>query len=479
MSESSHVAALLRDGPRAISLGIDQLREALEASDRPVTQVDWRPPASASLAEALDRLQSPTLAARIERANGQVLARLMGARPFLIDVRPGREAIPELRDKVLLHAGPPMTWDEMTGPMRGAAIGAALFEGWATDERAATDQLGRGTIRLLPCHDASAVGPMGGITSGSMPVLVVGERTWGGRAYCNLNEGIGRVMRFGAYGPEVLERLAWQRDVLGPALGQALRNSDGVDLHAIMARALSMGDEMHQRNVAASLLLSRDLAPLLAGMDMPSANRVAIAGFMGRTEQFFLNVAMAACKSIADAAKADAVDSSLVTTMSRNGVRFGIKLGATGERWYTAPVNTPDGLYFSGYTSADANPDIGDSAITETVGIGAFCMAAAPAVLAYVGAGRFADGVRITREMQEITAGENPDFALPTLDSRGAPTGIDVRRVVETGIEPIINTGIAHRQAGVGQVGAGTVRAPLACFEQALLALDARLARAP
>ena len=278
-------------------------------------------------------------------------------------------------------------------------------------------------------------------------------------------------MRFGAYGPALQERLRWFREVAGPALGLALRIGSGIDLRAIIGRALTMGDELHQRNTAASLLLLRELGPALVQADLPTVQHEALARFLGQSEQFFLNVAMAACKAIADSARAVGQDSSLVTTMARNGVDFGVRMGAAGDRWFTAPVNTPSGLYFGGYSQADANPDIGDSAITETVGLGGFCMAAAPAVVPYVGAGGFADALAISREMMEITVAQNPDFAIPSLDFAGAPTGIDVRSVVATGIEPIINTRIAHRRAGVGQVGAGTVRAPLAAFEQALLAL--------
>jgi hypothetical protein len=464
---------LLAEGPRVVNLGVQQFAESLRAWDPSVVAVDWRPPAgSLGLAAALDRLSAPSVAAQIDLANGRVVERLLGARPFLVDVRPARDVVPELRERVLLHAGPPLEWHQMTGPMRGAAIGAALYEGWANDDAAAQAMLDAGEIGFLPCHQVGAVGPMGGITSGTMPLLVVEERTWSGRAYCTLNEGVGRVLRFGAYGPEVQERLRWLRDEAGPALAEALRWSPGIDLRTIMGRALTMGDELHQRNAAATLLLLRDLAPLIERAPLPTAQREALFRFIGQTEQFFLNVAMAACKAIADASAAVGDGSSLVTTMARNGLSFGIRVGATGQRWFEAPVNTPVGLYFGGYSRADGNADIGDSAITETVGLGGFCMAAAPAVVPYVGAGGFGDALAITREMGEITVARNPDFAIPALDFEGAPTGIDVRRVAATGIEPIINTGIAHREAGVGQVGAGTVRAPVACFEQAVLALD-------
>lgn len=467
---------LLVHGPRAVNLGLDQFAATLRSADPSVVSIDWRPPRGGpEVSAALSRLEQPSLAARIDAANARVVDRLLGARPFLADVRPAAEVVPELHDLALLHAGPPLGWAEMTGPMKGAAIGAVLYEGWADDAADAEAMLAGGAVTFLPCHHAGGVGPMGGITSGTMPLLIVEERSWGGSAFCTLNEGIGRVLRFGAYGPDVLERLGWLRDMAGPSLGRALRQGSGIDLRAIMARALIMGDEMHQRNSAATLLLLRELWPLLVRADLPSQQHEALARFLGQTEQFFLNVAMAACKAMAAAAATDAEDSSLVTTMARNGVRFGVRAGGTGDRWFTAPVNTPTGLYFGGYSEHDASPDIGDSAITETVGLGGFCMAAAPAVVPYVGAGGFADALAITREMAEITASRNAELAIPALDFAGAPTGIDLRKVVATGIEPIINTGIAHREPGVGQVGAGTVRAPLACFEEALLALDGAL----
>lgn len=468
----SAIGRLLADGPRAVNLGVEQFATEVRPWDAGVVSIDWRPPSGGpAVAAALLKLSEPAIAAGIEAANARVVAGMVGARPHLVDVRPAHELVPELRHRVLLHAGPPLGWAEMTGPMQGAAVGAALYEGWAETPEAAEALLAGRGVGFVPCHQAGGVGPMGGITSGSMPLLVVEERTGGGTAFCTFNEGVGRVLRFGANGPAVLERLRWLRDVAGPALGAALRLGEGIDLRSIMGRALTMGDEMHQRNVAATLLLLREVAPLLARAGLAVEQQAGVVAFVGQTDQFFLNVAMAACKAIADAGHAVGAESSVVTAMARNGVTFGVRLGGAGDRWFTAPVNTPQGLYFGGYSAADGNPDIGDSAITETVGVGAFCMAAAPAVVPYVGAGGFGDAIRITNEMLEITAARNPDFAIPALDLGGAPTGIDARLVVATGIEPIINTGIAHRRAGVGQVGAGTVRAPIACFEQAVVAL--------
>src|SRR6185295_10936816 len=322
-------------------------------------------------------------------------------------------------------------------------------------------------VSLKPCHHAGAAGPMTGIITASMPVFVVENRPLGNRAHATVNEGLGKVLRFGANDASVIARLGWLAREAGPLLGAALREAGGLDLRALMAQAIRMGDEMHQRNIAASALLARALLPHVARA-VPDTGAVArIADFIAGNDQFFLNLAMAAAKAAADPCL-EILGSTMVATMARNGTDFGVRVAGLGDRWFTAPVNPPEGLYFPGFTAADANPDMGDSAIVETVGLGAFAMAASPAVVRFVGAGGFRDAVRVTEEMAEITLGEHPHFRMPNLDDRGVPVGIDIRKVVETGITPLINTGIAGRTPGTGQIGAGMVRAPLACFEQAL-----------
>ena len=410
----------------------------------------------------------------LNEANAAVIAELRKARPFLVDVRPAGECIPVLREGcTLLHAGPPIAWSDMTGPMQGAVIGASLFEGWAATPEAAEKLACSGGIRFLPCHDQSAVGPMGGITSAHMPVMVVRNAEQGNVAYANLNEGIGKVMRFGAYEGEVQTRLKWMRDVLGPVLSDTLmRMPSGVDLTTLMAQAITMGDEFHQRNIAASALLLRAVSAHVAGGAASAKDQQEVLRFLAVTEQFFLNVAMAYCKCAMDAG-ARVGEGSIVTAMARNGKDFGIRVSGLGKQWFTAPVNTPVGLFFTGYSQADASPDIGDSAITETFGIGGAAMIAAPGVTRFVGAGGFNDALEISEQMREIYVETNPMFQIPTWDFQGACLGLDIRRVVETGITPVINSGIAHRKAGVGQVGAGTVRPPMGCFEQALEALAA------
>jgi len=406
---------------------------------------------------------------QIEQANEEAVKRMLAAEPVLVDVVPASEAIASLTPGMILHAGPPIGWERMCGPMRGAVAGIAVFEGWAADLEAAEEMAQSGAFEFHPNHHFDAVGPMTGLTTLSQPVMVVENRTFGNRAYCTVNEGLGKVMRFGGNDEQVLNRLRWLRDDFAPAFGSAVRATGGIALKHLVARGLTMGDEMHQRNVACSGLLLRELAPALARTAHDNASLAEALAFIAGNDQFFLNVAMTMGKAIMDPVR-NIGAACVVTAMSRNGTDFGIRVSATGDTWFTAPVEMPEGLYFPGFTERDANPDMGDSTIVETVGLGGFAMAAAPAVAGFVGAGAASEAGNFTRTMSEITVAENPEWTIPSLDYQGVPTGIDIRRVLETGLAPTINTGIAHREPGVGQVGAGVVRAPMACFEKALVA---------
>ena len=406
---------------------------------------------------------------RIETANEEALGRMLAADPVLVDVVPAIEAMPTLTENRILHAGPPINWDKMCGPMRGAVCGIAVFEGWAKNLDDAAGLAAEGAFQFLPNHHFDAVGPMTGVTTLGQPVMVVENRTSGNRAYCAINEGLGKVMRFGGNDHEVLDRLRWLRDEFGPSLGCALRHLGGVPLKSLVARGLTMGDEMHQRNVACTGLTLRALAAAFAETVKDSAELSKALAFMASNDQFFLNIAMAMGKSIMDPVR-NIEGASIVTAMCRNGTDFGIRVSGTGDTWFTAPVEMPEGLYFPGFTEADANPDMGDSTIVETIGLGGFAMGAAPAVAGFVGAGEASNAGNLTRTMMEITLGENPEWTIPALDYLGVPTGIDIRLVVETGLAPTINTGIAHKEPGIGQVGAGIVRAPIVCFEKALVA---------
>jgi len=405
----------------------------------------------------------------IEEANGQAIGKIQSAQPVLIDVQPARKAIRKMKKNMILHAGPPIEWEKTCGPLRGAVYGALMYEGLAESPEEAAELVKNDEISLTPCHELGSVGPMAGVISTSMPVFVVENRKHANQSFCNMNEGLGRVLRFGAYSHEVIQRLKWMETELGPSLGLAIRRSGGINLRTIVSQALHMGDECHNRNVAATSLFERIIIRHLVETDLETKSISRIAGFLAENDHFFLNLSMAACKAMMDPAHG-IENCTVVTAMSRNGSEFGIRVSGLGHRWFVAPAPTAKGLYFPGYGPDDANPDLGDSCITETRGIGGFAMAAAPAIVNFVG-GTLADAVSYTKEMMRITVSRDPGFTIPLLNFEGTPLGIDVIRVLETGIPPIINTGIAHRKPGVGQIGAGVVRAPMECFKKALKAL--------
>jgi hypothetical protein len=408
----------------------------------------------------------------IDDANRRAAQAVLDSRPVLVGIAPAGEVIPGMHTHLILHAGPPVTWARMSGPLRGAVMGGLIFEGLARDDREAQALVEQGEVEFAPCHHHRAVGPMAGVTTASMPVYIVENRAFGNQAYSTLNEGYGKVLRYGAYSDDVLQRLRWLRDVCAPVMGRALERSGGLDMKNLIAQQVQMGDEGHNRNKAGSALMARQLAPHLARTTSRSDDLAAVLTYLAENDLAVLNPVMAACKATMDAAHGIA-SSTVVTCMARNGTDFGIRVGGLGEAWFTAPAEVPVGLFFPGFTQDDANRDIGDSTITETAGLGAFAMAAAPAIVKFVG-GTPKLALDSTLEMYEITVAENPAFGIPQLDFRGTPTGIDIRKVVKTGITPRVNTGIAHRKPGIGQIGAGLVRPPLACFEQALEALAAR-----
>ena len=408
----------------------------------------------------------------IEKANAEAVGRMMEARPVLVGVGRARDVVPGMRDNLFLHAGPPITWERMSGPMRGAVMGALILEGKAKDQVEAEALAKAGAVDLEPCHHHRSVGPMAGLISPSMMVYIIENKTHGNKAFSGLNEGYGKVLRMGAYGPDVIARLRWMNDVMAPVLADAIASSGGLDIRVLLAEALQMGDEGHNRNKAASLLYLKALAPHIAQVAQDASVASEVLRFLGDNALSVLNPVMAACKSMVDAAHG-IKGSTIVTVMARNGTDFGIRVSGLGDRWFTGPAGKVKALYFPGFTEADANPDIGDSTITETAGIGGFAMAAAVAIVAFVGGTR-KDAMNATLEMYEITYAEHKYFTIPALDFRGTPTGIDIRKVVEKGITPRINTGVAHKDPGVGQVGAGLVRPPMEVFEQALVAFAER-----
>ncbi|HEX9125928.1 MAG TPA: DUF1116 domain-containing protein [Methylomirabilota bacterium] len=470
-------APLFDGGIRALNVGVAEFALSPRAHGATVLQLDWRPPAGGDrdmgllLARLEDDADDP-IGSRVASANAQAVERILAAKPMLVDIGRADDHLKGLGPRQILHAGPPIAWTRMCGPMRGAVIGAILYEGWAATPEAAEPLAGGGEVTFAPCHHFGAVGPMAGILSPSMPVVIVENAPGGTRAFATLNEGLGKVLRFGAYNKEVLDRLRWMNDTLAPALGQALRARGPLDLKNLTAQALQMGDECHNRNVAATSLFARMMAPALVRTS-PAEIAAKVLEFLEANNHFYLNLSMAASKATLDAAHGIA-GSTVVIAMARNGVEVGVRMSGTGDAWFTAPAVVPDGLYFPGHSAADANPDLGDSAITETAGVGGFAMAAAPAIARFVG-GAAEEAIGYTKRMYTITLARNNDFGIPALGFAGTPTGIDARRVVDSGVQPVINTGIAHREAGIGQIGAGIAKAPLACFSGALRELARQL----
>jgi hypothetical protein len=379
-----------------------------------------------------------------------------------------------MRPNLVLHAGPPVTWDRMCGPMRGAVIGGLIYEGLARDRAEAEKLAASGKIDFEPCHHHAAVGPMAGVMTSRMPVWIIENETYGNKAYATFNEGLGKVLRYGAFSDEVLDRLRWMETDLAPVISKALSLHGPIDMRSIIAQVLQMGDEGHNRNRAGTSLMIRELAPSLVMLDEPKEKIAKVLSFMNANDHFFLNLTMPSSKCVVDAA-AGIEGSTVITTQARNGTDFGIRISGLGEKWFTGPAGIVDGLYLPGFTAADAAPDIGDSVITETAGIGGFAMAAAPAIVKFVG-GSPADAIAFTERMYEITLAESEAYKIPVLDFRGTPTAIDLRKVVEKGILPVINTGIAHKEPGVGMVGAGLVKPPENCYRDALAAFAEKYA---
>ena len=459
------VSELFSKEIKVVNIGLESFNEAVLDQGRKGCQVQWTPSpaADSKFAEMIDFLDRE----EIKEANKQALRRINAGEPELVDIVYAKDVIPELDDFTIGHAGPDLEWDDMCGPLKGAILGAAVYEGMADSLDDAEKLVLSGKIRFLSNHSIGCVGPMTGMITKSMPLFAVRNRTFGNTAYCTFNEGLGKVMRFGANGPEVIARLKWIETVLGPAIKDALAESGPVSLKVIISKALTMGDEMHQRNIAASSLFVRTIMPYLVKTCTDRKALSEVTEFITGNDQFFLNLAMAAGKATMDPVKF--IDHcSIVTAMSRNGTNFGVKVSALGDTWFEAPVLQPKGLYFPGYSEKDANPDIGDSAICETFGIGGVAMGSAPAVVRFVGAESVSQAIQYSRDMFEITEGKSDTYLMPTLDFSGTGTGIDIRKVVDTGILPVINTGMAHREPGIGQVGAGIVNAPMDCFTKAL-----------
>lgn len=411
----------------------------------------------------------------ITTANTKAVEQILKAQPVLIGVRPAREVVPGMNERLFLHSGPPITWDKTCGPVIGAAVGAVIYEKLASTESEAMDLLNERKIQFSPTHDHQTVSPMAGIVSSSMPVFVIKNKTHGNEAYCTINEGVGqaKTLRFGANNKEVLERLKWIQESLAPALDLICKSFGEIDLKSITAEALRRGDECHNRNKSATSIFFKTIAPKLLRTNLDKESIAKILDFVGGNDHFFLNLSMAACKATTDAAH-NIKHSTIVTAMTTNGVEFGIRVSGLGNDWFLSPAPRKiKGRLFKGYSPKDANPALGDSYISEPCGIGAFAMAASPAISEFVGSTP-AFGIEVTKRMNKITFAKHTDYKIPYLNFEGTPTGICLEKVVKSGIVPIVNTGIAHKRAGIGQIGAGITYTPMGSFKKAAATFKAK-----
>jgi NifU-like protein involved in Fe-S cluster formation len=470
----SKINELFNSKIHAINVGIEFFKDDILKQNANATHLDWTPPGGGKpeLIAALDKLENPAILEKIEAANKLAVERIITSQPVLVGFDQAINVVPGMTKTTILHAGPPITWDKMNGPMRGAITGAIVFEGLASNLEEAEKLAASGEITFSPCHEHNCVGSMAGVTSASMFMHVVENKTYGNIAYTNLSEQLSKILRMGANDESVINRLNWMRDVLGPMLREAMKlNPEGIDLRLMLAQALHMGDECHNRNVAGTTLLIQALSPYLLETDFTIKQKREVLDFVASSDYFSGPTWMALAKCALDAAHG-IENSTIVTTMARNGTEFGIRVsGMAGNTWFTGPAQKVIGPMFAGYKPEDSGLDIGDSAITETYGIGGFAMATAPAIVALVG-GTVEEAIAFSTKMKEITTAENPNVTIPLLNFMGIPTGIDVRKVIQTGIMPVINTAIAHKEAGIGMIGAGITYPPVEAYEKALLALS-------
>ena len=460
---------LEKESLKIINVGLKPFAADIQSQGTEVASVEWKPVAGGrkDIIEALDKVEE--IRDKIDIANKEVIAKIKASKPMLVDIAKAIDCIPGMTSNTILHAGPPIKWKDMCGPMQGAIIGALLFEEMAKDEAEAVRLAESGKIDFKPCHELGAVGPMAGVVSPSMPVHIIKDITNNTFSYCSVNEGLGKVLRFGAFSDEVLDRLRYLRDEFMYVLKKALALTDGIDIKLITAQALQMGDECHNRNKAATALFYKQISLLILKSEEDKEKAMKALSFITGNDHFFLNLSMPACK-IMLAAGQNVEYSTILNVMARNGIEFGIKVSGLGnDRWFTYEADYIQGLYFPGYSQDDANRDIGDSAITETMGIGGFTMGGAPAIVQFVG-GTTDDAIATSKRMYSICTDTNPAYCIPALNFKGCAMGIDLIKVVESGTLPVINTGIAHKNAGVGQIGAGIVNPPKECFYEALLA---------
>lgn len=466
---------LLAGKLNVINVGMTQFNEDILEQGSESVHLEWAPPGlgNEAVLEALAILERPENLEKINAANQHIFERIASSSIYLTGYAKAIDVVPGMKKNMILHAGPPIKWEQMNGPMQGAILGAIVFEGFADNLEDAEKVAKSGDIIFSPCHEHNAVGSMAGVTSASMYMHIVENKTYGNVAYTNLSEQLSKILRMGANDESVIERLIWMRDVFGPMLAEAMTYIEGgIDLRLLVSQALHMGDELHNRNVAGTTLLIQALTPGIIQTQFSVEDQKAVFDFVASSDYFSGPTWMAFCKAALDAAIGVEEYSSLLVTMARNGTEFGIRLASMpADEWFVGPSQKVIGPMFAGYTEEDSGLDIGDSAITETFGLGGFSMAAAPAIVSLVG-GTVTDAMNYSTLMQTITTGNNPNVTIPSLNFMGIPTGIDLIKVIQKNTLPVINTAIAHKEAGIGMIGAGITYPPIEAFQKAIVAFS-------
>ena len=354
-----------KDNMNVVNVGLGLFGDDVEKQGASSTQVSWTPPRQypQEVIDALNKLKTPEIAAKIEAANKEVLEKIVNSHPILIGYEKAIDVIPGMTKNTILHAGPPIAWDDMCGAMRGAVTGAIVFEGLASTVEEAAQVAASGGVVFAPCHEYDTVGSMAGVTSASMYVHIVKNKTYGNTSFTNLSEQLAKILRMGANDQSVIDRLNWMRDVLGPMLSEAMKIAKEIDLRLLLSQALHMGDEDHNRNFAGSLLLMQQLAPHIVKTSFTDDQKKEVFEFIQSSDYFSGPTWMAVSKCALDAAH-NVQNSTVLTTMCRNGTEFGIRVSSMeGFQWITGPAQKVVGPMMAGYTSEDAGLDIGDSAI--------------------------------------------------------------------------------------------------------------------
>lgn len=480
LERKDSMTTLFTSDLNVINVGLEKFTEDIQAQGGESIQLDWAPPGlgNEAVLKALEILEQPENSRKIAAANQSVFEIITSSSIYLTGFGQAIDVVPGMKKHMILHAGPPITWDKMNGPMQGAMLGAIIFEGFADNLGDARKVAESGEIEFSPCHEHNAVGSMAGITSASMYMHIVENKTYGNVAYTNLSEQLSKILRMGANDESVIKRLIWMRDIFGPMLAEAMTFiKGGIDLRLLVSQAVHMGDELHNRNVAGTTLLIQALTPGIIQTHFSVAEQKEVFDFVASSDYFSGPTWMAFCKAALDAAIDVEEYSSLVVTMARNGTDFGIRLASTDPKeWFVGPSQKVIGPMFAGYTEEDSGLDIGDSAITETFGLGGFSMAAAPAIVSLVG-GTVADASNYSLSMGSITTGENPNVTIPSLNFMGIPTGIDIIKVAQKNTLPVINTAIAHKEAGIGMIGAGITYPPIEAFQKAIVTFSEKFKR--